>query len=212
MIGVGMSFLFLVLICLALDRPLGDPWTYAKTLSLVATCDTALWLIFRKWLWYRSWFQGWLVTTPYVVGLWDGHITSNWIDKETNKPLAPIPATLRIAQTLTTTSCVMRTGEMKSGSFVAGFQVDPEHQKKDLCFSYESTPEASVRDRSPSHPGTARLELIEATVDGPMLIGEYWTARQTTGKLEFTLTERHPKNELLPCMGKHPMTKGNERV
>ncbi len=212
MIGVGTSFLFLFLICLALERPLGDPWTYVKTLSLVATCDTALWLVFRKWLWYRSCFQGWLVTTPYVVGLWEGKITPNWIDEETQKPVPPIPATLKIAQTLTTTSCVMRTGEMKSVSFVAGFQVDEDHQKKDLCYSYESVPDATVRHRSPPHPGTARLELIDATDEGPKLIGEYWTARPTTGKLEFILKERKSKIENLPSAKSHPMTKDSKEV
>lgn len=181
-----MAIIFSSLLWFAIGKfknlDFNQPIDFIKPLPTVITVDLLLAWIFSKWLWYMRIFQRWLVKFPNLNGQWRGHIQSTWKNAEGHK-LDPIPVSLTIKQSFTKLSCVMRTNEMTSYSFIEGFLIDPDKQVRQLSFSYSSRPLAIVRDRSEPHYGTAILDIV----DNPAkkLTGEYWTDRQTTGTIDL---------------------------
>lgn len=199
----GLSVAILLLAAWVWGRDLAQPLQLLKTLPIVVTGDTVLILIFIKWLWKLPLFRHWLVLVPNLNGTWKGEIRSSWVNPETNAPIAPIPSSISIKQSLFSISCNAQTGEMKSYSFIAGFILDEEHQKRFLSYSYDSIPLPSVRDRSALHKGTALLE-IEGD-DAAKLNGEYWTARKTTGEMVFKRVSKKISNGSRSKLKNHPM-------
>lgn len=187
----GISLLTLFGLGWMLGRDLTKVSDLLKTVPMVITVDLVVAFLFQKWFWKWSWLRHWLVFAPNLNGTWRGEIRSSWINPETGKGIDPIPAVMTIRQALNRLSCVVRTGEMKSFSFIAGLVIAPEEQKASLAYSYDSDPIPSVRDRSQRHKGTAFLEIHESN---PMrLEGEYWTERNTIGEMEFALEDRKMK-------------------
>jgi len=88
-------------------------------------------------------------------------------------------ATLEIKQTLLTISTVLQTHESKSKSITAS--IESILGEKQLTYCFLNTPNASVRDRSDIHYGTAML-CVENVNN---LSGQYYTDRKTTGDIEF---------------------------
>ncbi|MCI0365724.1 MAG: hypothetical protein L0219_17835 [Phycisphaerales bacterium] len=84
-------------------------------------------LAFTNWIWKWDKLQGWLVPFPNLNGTWEGRIHSNWKDAQGKKP-GPIPVILTIKQSFNRLSCVMRTVEMESHSYIEGFCIDEENQ------------------------------------------------------------------------------------
>jgi len=78
----------------------------------------------------------------------------------------------------------MYSEEMNSRSSVSEFLIDKEAGTKKLVYSYTSTPNVNVRERSVVHQGTTSLDYI--TNPERKLVGEYWTNRRTTGQLELS--------------------------
>jgi SMODS-associating 2TM, beta-strand rich effector domain len=178
---------------------------YLKIVPTVVTVDAAVVFLFAKFAWKWRVFKSWLVPFPNLNGTYQGTIRTTWIDPITNERPAPIPVTLTIHQTFFSISCVMRTEEMTSRSFIADFILDDDNQVKKLSYSYTSTPKQVVIERSPQHDGTIMFEIDDSSK--PRLVGEYWTARKTTGtiELEFYIEEKlstFPNKEL----GKHPVS------
>ncbi len=159
----------------------------------VVTTDLLLISAFTKWLWRCRLFQGWLVPFPNLNGTWKGDIQTNWKDTGGKTP-GPIAAILTINQSFTHMSCVMRTGEMESHSYLEGFCIDNEAQVRQLCYSYTSKPKASLRERSTPHDGTLLLNIIGTPVH--KLEGESWTQRQTIGTVVLTYLGRELLDEL----------------
>ena len=176
---------------------------FMRPLPRVVTADTCLILLFRRWVWRWKWLQGWLIPFPDLNGTWQGTIQTNWKDAAGNTP-GPIPAILTIKQTFGQLSCVMRTAEMESHSYVEGFHIDGERQLRRLCYSYTSRPKTSLRDRSTPHDGTILFNLIGKSVR--KLEGEYWTQRQTTGIVIVTFKTKELLDELPADFANHPMT------
>jgi len=182
-----------------------DASTLFGIFSKVVTIDTLLVTLFIKYLWKFRLFRGWLVLIPNLTGTWKGEIRSTWQDPNTEKRFDPIPALLTIKQSLFYLSCVMRTEEMTSSSFSAGFVLDEDNQKSEICYSYNSLPNQVIIERSPQHLGTALLEIDENPKK--TLCGHYWSGRKTTGDLEFDFW----KKERLKCFPdnlrrKHPVS------
>ena len=97
-----------------------------KILPQVAFVDMILVGLFIKWGWKSKYFKGWLVPFPNLNGTWQGIIQTNWKNPEANETTGPIQAILTIKQTLAHISCVMRTAEMPSYSFVEEFKRDKD--------------------------------------------------------------------------------------
>lgn len=176
---------------------------FIKPIPLVVTLDLVVVGIFLKWIWRWRWLQGWLIPFPDLNGTWQGQIQTNWKNDQGITP-CPILVILTIKQTFGRISCVMRTDEMESYSYVEGFCIDKERQVRQLCYSYTSKPKTSLRDRSTPHDGTILFKIIGKPVY--KLEGEYWTERNTTGSVELTYRTKDLLDELPSDKPKHPMT------
>lgn len=180
---------------------MGNFKSFMTPLPVVVTVFVLLFFIFANWGWKLKFLQGWLVPFPDLNGTWQGHLQTNW--KENGNTLDPIPLILTIKQSFLHISCVMRTAEMESHSYSEGFVIDPGKQMRRLCYSYASEPNINLRDRSDTHDGTMRLNIINGK--NPRLEGKYWTARETTGtvtllKLTDELLDELPE----PSLNFHP--------
>lgn len=201
-VGVGVSVVVLGLGCLILGRDISNPFDLLMTLPIMVTVDLALWEAFRRWFWRWRFFRPWLVRVPNLNGEWHGTIRPNEDDPATEGATA-IQATLAIRQTLTGITCIVRTAEMKSASFVAGFRIDPDQQLSELSYSYQSVPRSSVRQRSAPHYGTALLEFHNECP--ARLEGEYWTSRNTSGEITFRFSPQDTEATLPVAEVSHPV-------
>jgi len=180
---------------------------FMRPIPKVVTADLLLISIFIKWLWRWKRLQGWLVPFPDLNGTWQGHIQTNWKDPEGKTP-GPIPTILTIKQTFGRMSCVMRTSEMESHSYLEGFYIDKDAQVRRLCYSYTSKPKTALRNRSTPHDGTILLNIIGSPVC--KLEGEYWTQRSTTGSATLTFRTKELLDELPSDLPAHPMGAAEE--
>lgn len=172
-------------------------------ISKIITIDSLVILIFSKYLWKYKIFKNWLVLIPDLSGTWKGYIYSSWEDPLTGKKPDRIPVILTINQSLFNISCVMRTSEMKSHSFICNFIIDGENQVRRLAYMYDSIPKQNVKDRSPQHFGSAVYDLIE---NDKKLLGEYWTGRKTTGSIELEFWTIEKKDRIPDDLGIHPVS------
>lgn len=147
-----------------------------KTISI----NTFLALIFVKWAWKWKIFYPWLVPFPNLSGEWQGFLKSNWKEKS----LDLIPTEVKISQTFFNVQVRIKTGESRSHSTGASFDIDKERGLQQLFYSYINTPKSSVRNRSEIHYGTTLLTFNGFTVTE--MEGEYWTDRETTGEIKLT--------------------------
>ena len=175
---------------------------FMRPIPKVVTADLLLVGIFMKWLWRWKRLQGWLIPFPDLNGTWQGHIQTNWKDAEGKMP-GPISTMLTIKQSFGRMSCVMRTGEMESHSYLEGFCIDKDAQIRRLCYSYTSKPKAAIRDRSTPHDGTILFNIIGNPIC--KLEGEYWTQRQTTGSVALTFHTAELLDEPPADLLAHPM-------
>lgn len=166
---------------------------FMSLIPSVVTADMLLVAIFVKWGWKWKWLQYWLVPFPDLNGTWIGKLQTNWKDDQ-GKTLEPIPVMLTIHQSFFHLSCVMRTNEMTSHSYVEGFCIDPDRQLKKLCYSYSSSPKIALRERSTPHDGTAVFNIVGTPIH--KLDGEYWTQRQTTGSITLAFHSKEILDEL----------------
>ncbi len=176
-----------------------------RLVPIVATVDGIAYFVFAAWLWRWKLLQGWLIPFPDLNGTWHGHIQSNWKDADGNTP-GPISAILTIKQSFGRMSCVMRTDEMESHSYLEGFCIDKDAQVRRLCYSYTSRPKATLRERSTPHDGTMLFNVIGQPIH--KLEGEYWTQRQTTGTVTLTLRTKELLDEMPGDLPAHPMMGG----
>lgn len=203
---IGISVLFYLAYLLLFPVKDKTLFNFLKPITTVVTLDTIVIFLFTKWVWKWKLLYSWLVPFQNLNGTWKGEIKTNWIDEKTGKKPAPIPVILTIKQSFTNISCVMRTGEMNSYSFIAGFVIDKENQILRLVYSYDSIPKQTVKDRSPQHFGTMYFDIIN--IGGKKeLNGDYWTGRETTGRVELefwkkTYLEKYPVE-----LGEHPVSK-----
>jgi len=201
--GFSAVILFLAAIVQGVD--LRNFLDVLRLIPIVAMVDGIAYFVFTVWLWRWKRLQGWLIPFPDLNGTWQGHIQTNWKDAEGKTP-GPIPTILTIKQSFGQMSCVMRTEEMESHSYLEGFCIDKDAQVRRLCYSYTSRPKAYLRERSTPHDGTMLFNIIGTPVN--KLEGEYWTQRQTAG----TVTLSFRTNELLDDMPgdlqTHPVTGG----
>lgn len=199
--GFSTSVLFVAALVQGLD--LGNFLDVLRLIPIVAMADGIAYFVFAAWLWRWKRLQGWLIPFPDLNGTWQGHIQTNWKDAEGNTP-GPIPAILTIKQSFERISCVMRTAEMESHSYLEGFCIDSHAQVRQLCYSYTSRPKAALRERSTPHDGTVLLNIVGRPVN--KLEGEYWTQRQTIGTITLSYRTRALLDDIPSDLPIHPMT------
>jgi len=179
-------------------------WDFVKILPKVVSIDVIIVSLFVKWGWKWKYLQGWLVPFPDLNGTWQGTIQTTWKNPETGSTPGSIPTILTIKQSFTKISCVMRTAEMQSHSYIEGFKLEDDEQIRQLAYSYTSKPRPTVRERSAPHDGAMVLDIIGKPVD--KLKGRYWTERKTTGEVELTFREKKLLDDFPADLGVHPMS------
>ena len=160
--------------------------------------------VFVSYAWRWRIFHGWLVPFPDLNGTWQGSIQTTWKNPNTGEVPGPIPVILSIKQSFTRISCVMRTAEMTSRSYLADFWLDGDEQIRMLGYSYRSNPSPSVIDRSQPHDGTTVFELIGNPVQ--KLKGTYWSSRKTTGEISLVFRGEKSLEEFPDDLGLHPVS------
>jgi len=199
----GFSAIVLFLAGLVQGFDLRNFLDVLRLIPIVATADCLAYFVFTTWLWRWNRLEGWLIPFPDLNGTWQGYIQTEWRDDEGKTP-GPIPTIVTIKQSFGRMSCVMRTGEMESHSYLEGFCIDKNTQVRRLCYSYTSRPKASLRERSTPHDGTMLFNIIGTPVN--KLEGEYWTQRQTTGIATLTFRTNELLDEVPSDLPTHPMT------
>jgi hypothetical protein len=148
-------------------------------ISTTISINIIIWLLFIKWGWKWKIFYPWLVPFPNLSGDWNGTIKSNWKEKETDS----IPTEVSITQTFFNIQVKVKTGESRSYSVGASFDIDKDRGVQQLFYSYLNTPKPGVRERSEIHYGSTLLNFEGYNVT--KMEGEYWTSRETTGEIEL---------------------------
>lgn len=200
----GTLFAIFVLFLVFQPPPENSFINLVKILSSSVGIETILIGVFVKFLWKFRFLQDWFVPFPNLNGTYQGTIQTTWIDTITGERPAPIPAILTIKQSFTHISCVMRTEEMTSFSFISDFILDENNQLKQLSYSYNSQPKQIVIERSPQHYGTIVFDIIEE--EKIKLIGYYWTGRKTTGNIEMEFYADDKLDYFPKEFGKHPVS------
>ena len=160
--------------------------------------------VFVNWAWRWRIFRGWLVPFPDLNGTWQGTIQTTWKNPETGEVPGPIPVILTIKQSFVRISCVMRTAEMTSRSYLADFWLDGDEQIRKIGYSYHSNLVPSVADRSQPHSGTIVFEIVGTPVE--KLKSVYWTARNSTGEVSLRFREKRLLEEFPKNLGVHPVS------
>ncbi|ELR69304.1 hypothetical protein C900_05188 [Fulvivirga imtechensis AK7] len=175
---LGLAFgTYVILFLLTQDL---DSIDFNKALSHISTTislNIIVWLIFIKWAWKLKIFYPWLVPFPNLAGDWTGEIKSNWNDKN----LDSIQTDVSIRQSFFHIQVKVKTGESKSYSIGASFDIDQDRGQQQLFYSYLNTPRPGVRERSEIHYGSTVLYFDGFNVT--TMEGEYWTSRETTGEI-----------------------------
>lgn len=120
--------------------------------------------------------------TPVLKKQYEGTLTSTYDGVERK-------ARLEIKQTLLSIHITLITDESRSKSISSS--IDKILEEDQLTYCYLNTPQASVRERSEIHFGTAML-CIQKTKE---LTGSYFTDRKTTGDMNFSPKKRRHKNK-----------------
>lgn len=152
--------------------------TIWEDVTTTITFVTIICTLFVSWAWKWKIFQDWLVPFPCLSGKWEGEIVSTY-----NSENRSIPVNVVIKHHFFNIQIKVKTGESNSISTCGSFDIDEDRGLKQLIYSYQNNPKATVRERSEIHYGTTRLEIND---DANILEGEYWTSRKTTGDMKLT--------------------------
>lgn len=152
--------------------------TIWEDVTTTVTFVTIICTLFVSWAWKWKIFQDWLVPFPCLSGKWDGEIVSTY-----NSENRSIPVNVVIKHHFFNIQIKVKTGESNSISTCGSFDIDEDRGLKQLIYSYQNNPKATVRERSEIHYGTTRLEIND---DANILEGEYWTSRKTIGDMKLT--------------------------
>ena len=200
---IALSACFWLIIAAAKGIDLRQATALFSALPQVVTADLVCIAIFVKWIWKWKLFYGWLVPFPNLNGTWEGTIQSDWKNPKTGEATPSIPAMIGIKQSFLKISCVVRTAEMRSDSYVEGFRIDSDRQLKQLVYTYSSRPRTKMSARSPLHDGSVVLEVVESPIR--KLMGRYWTERKTTGEMYFEFKDKKIRDELPNELQNHPL-------
>lgn len=202
---IGFSVLVYLIILQLFPITNKTLFNYLKHIPTVVTFDIIFACVFSKCFWKWKLLYNRIVPFPNLNGTWKGFLKSTWIDPKTRKRPTPIPVILTIKQSFLSISCVMRTREMESYSFICGFVINQDNQILRLVYLYDSIPKQTVKDRSPNHYGTMILNITNSYKRE--LIGEYWTGRKTTGTVKLEFWKKEHLDKYPEDLGEHPVSK-----
>jgi len=126
----------------------------------------------------------WLIAVPDVRGIWEGKLTTQWVDPKSGNRLDPIQAYLVVRQTYSRINIRVLTAESSSMLLAGQFSREADGEVV-LTGTYRNTPRLEHRKRSPIHYGGLLLRIPSRAARPRRLRGQYWTDRQTLGELSF---------------------------
>ncbi|OMD35682.1 hypothetical protein [Paenibacillus odorifer] len=171
----------------------GPPYNFFIIASAASAAGISLLLetlLFKQFIWkkFPHLFHPWLCTVPYIGGKWEGMIFSDYIDKDTQKKVAPIPTTMEIKHEFDKINVTLETQKSYSSSYTSDIWID-EAGRKYLCYTYYNDADEN-RDTNPNHDGTAKLRIKVNAEGEPFLEGHYFTGRSTTGSMKFKRVDK----------------------
>ncbi|MFD5853664.1 hypothetical protein ACFWGC_26375 [Cytobacillus pseudoceanisediminis] len=140
-------------------------------------------IVFKQFIWKLrpDLFYKWLTPCPYLGGKWEGILHSNFVFPDTGEKGDTIPAKIEIIHDFDQISVRMETGKSYSDSYLSGI-IANDGKQKFLCYLYANDADQD-RDTNPKHDGAVKLRIKH---DGELILeGQYFTGRETTGKMEF---------------------------
>ena len=151
----------------------------AISTSISITALIATLFVAHAWKWRI--FRKWLVPFPDLNGYWEGCIKYTYNGKESSRKIK-----VHIKQTFIGIYVQLETRESKSKNFCGSFNIDSKRDERQLIYSYLNEPDVKLRDRSPMHYGTTKLDIAS---DNKSMKGEYWTNRRTSGSIALKKEE-----------------------
>ncbi|MBS1725462.1 MAG: hypothetical protein JST51_01990 [Armatimonadetes bacterium] len=164
----------------AIKNPLDSGWL--KPAGFVLGLITTIVSVFEQSLWKLRFLHPWLVKVPNLNGTYAGTLSSDWTDPQTGNKVGAVDSFISVHQTLSEVTVRLFTEQSASVS-VASSLADTKDGIWNLVFVYRNEPVLSIQKESRIHHGGARL-TVEGKNQG-ILIGNYWTDRNTIGELQF---------------------------
>lgn len=138
--------------------------------------------LYERWGWRLPLLHPHVVGQPIILGTWRGDLESLWENEAHQRP--PIKtAYLTIRQTLTTVEVRLLSDESASDQMAGAVKRLPNRIWV-VSYTYSNTPDIDRRKGSPPHLGGALLKIYGDPA--ARLEGEYWTDRDSKGKLTMT--------------------------
>lgn len=161
---------------LLMGLPAGSSWL--RPLGTTTSIVVFAFVLFDVLIW--RWLPYWIVKLPNLRGTWRAILTSNRVDED-GKPIELI-CFLVIRQSYSRIHLEMLFPESESGSTSA--DIVRTDGTTELWYSYRSIAHALNRKGNPPHMGAARLRI--AIGKNIKFSGDYWTDRETFGRIETT--------------------------
>lgn len=164
-------------------------WIYLGPFSLAVGVLTAAGFIFKHWAWYWP-VVHFLTKTPHLSGTWIGTLRSDYIHEGETAPRGPIDAVLVVTQSADELNVRQYTKESSSTTVAASVTAE-SGDKFILATVFMNEPDIELQQtRSPMHYGATRLAVEGSPRSPEQMVGNYWTARKTSGSLEFQFVSR----------------------
>jgi len=160
------------------------PGGWWKPFSMVVGAVVLLLEAFEYWGWRIPSLHPWPIAVPDVRGIWEGKLTTQWVDPESGNRPDPIQAYLVVRQTYSRINIRVLTAESSSMLLAGQFSQEADGEVV-LTGTYRNTPRLEHRKRSPIHYGGLLLRIPSRAARPRRLRGQYWTDRQTLGELSF---------------------------
>lgn len=144
-------------------------------------------LTLEHFLWHQPSLHGWFVARPDLRGTWKVTLQSDWIDPNTNLPIAPIACFMGVEQTLSTLQMHLITPESESWFVTHSIRPSPSENGYQVVGVYTNKPNVHLRSgKSSMHLGAILLDTHGPSKSKPeTLTAEYWTDRKTTGRMDL---------------------------
>ena len=140
--------------------------------------------IFTKFIWKYIPYSFKLFSVPYIEGDWKGSIETTYQENESSN----LPKNKDIKVKITQPDIFIIKVTLSTNGSISHSYGEYIEVKEDgsiyLNYSYYSNQDATVREKSPIHYGSARCKL-EIKEDLLNLNGNYWTDRKTTGVIRL---------------------------
>jgi SMODS-associating 2TM, beta-strand rich effector domain len=188
---------------LLMDVPVDQEWL--RPLGSATSAVVLLLLAFDRWLWRL--FPTKVIGRPKLYGTWGA--TLEYDDTATGERVHK-PCFIVIRQDYSRVRCVDLFTDI-SVSRSENAAILGEDGRRSLWFSYWSGAHALERDGNPPHRGAAQLTI--ATKPTVKLAGDYWTDRQTRGRIAADTRTRHCYDDYAsaaengPASGRLPSTR-----